>query len=63
MEVTSIDYTDSQNKYPITVTTKNNRKFEADHVIVTVSLGVLKAQHKKLFNPQLPSEKVDAIEV
>ncbi|XP_014477080.1 PREDICTED: spermine oxidase-like [Dinoponera quadriceps] len=32
----------------------------ADYVIVTVSLGVLKRQHEKLFCPNLPAEKVEA---
>ncbi|XP_044284983.1 spermine oxidase [Varanus komodoensis] len=34
----------------------------ADHVIVTVSLGVLKKHHENLFHPQLPEEKVLAIQ-
>lgn len=33
----------------------------ADYVIVTVSLGVLKRQYEKLFCPDLPAEKVEAI--
>ncbi|XP_001983856.2 spermine oxidase [Drosophila grimshawi] len=33
----------------------------ADHVICTVSLGVLKEQHEKLFVPALPAAKVRAI--
>lgn len=35
--------------------------FEADHVICTVSLGVLQEQHEKLFVPPLPAAKVNAI--
>uniref|UniRef100_A0A8C0HEE1 Spermine oxidase n=1 Tax=Chelonoidis abingdonii TaxID=106734 RepID=A0A8C0HEE1_CHEAB len=34
----------------------------ADHVIVTVSLGVLKKYHESLFHPGLPEEKVMAIQ-
>lgn len=33
----------------------------ADHVIVTVSLGVLKRQYTSFFRPCLPTEKVAAI--
>lgn len=36
--------------------------FEADHVICTVSLGVLKQNHLNLFHPYLPPKKVNAIE-
>lgn len=36
--------------------------YEADHVILTMSLGVLKEQHQTLFHPQLPPVKVNAIE-
>lgn len=34
----------------------------ADHVIVTVSLGVLKKRHEEMFYPPLPDEKVLAIQ-
>eukprot|EP00208_Stichococcus_sp_RCC1054_P004285 CAMPEP_0206141490 /NCGR_PEP_ID=MMETSP1473-20131121/13113_1 /ASSEMBLY_ACC=CAM_ASM_001109 /TAXON_ID=1461547 /ORGANISM="Stichococcus sp, Strain RCC1054" /LENGTH=529 /DNA_ID=CAMNT_0053536087 /DNA_START=104 /DNA_END=1693 /DNA_ORIENTATION=- len=40
----------------------NGSGFSADAVIVTVSLGVLKAQYSTLFEPQLPSEKVEVIQ-
>lgn len=36
--------------------------FEAQHVIVTVSLGVLKANYKSIFSPPLPPRKVNSIE-
>lgn len=36
-------------------------EFPADYVIVTVSLGVLKNQHDKMFCPGLPASKVEAI--
>ncbi|XP_017787630.1 PREDICTED: spermine oxidase-like [Habropoda laboriosa] len=39
----------------------DGEEFPADYVIVTVSLGVLKHQHDKLFCPALSAEKVEAI--
>ncbi|XP_030766314.1 spermine oxidase-like isoform X2 [Sitophilus oryzae] len=44
-----------------TVLTNDGDKYEADHVIFTPSLGVLKASHKNLFEPDLPEDKVKAI--
>lgn len=41
--------------------TTNHREFTADHAIVTLPLGVLKAK-KVQFSPELPSEKLQAIE-
>ncbi|KAK9810120.1 hypothetical protein WJX72_005080 [[Myrmecia] bisecta] len=45
----------------VTVTCANGVVLEADAVIVTVSLGVLKASHEQLFQPPLPAAKVRAI--
>ncbi|XP_050297058.1 spermine oxidase-like [Anthonomus grandis grandis] len=45
----------------VKVVTENNTMFEADHVIFTPSLGVLKASHQHIFKPQLPEEKIEAI--
>ncbi|KAJ8927284.1 hypothetical protein NQ314_020287 [Rhamnusium bicolor] len=39
----------------------DNTVYEADHVIFTPSLGVLKANHDKIFEPELPNEKIEAI--
>ncbi|EDW79992.1 uncharacterized protein Dwil_GK19228 [Drosophila willistoni] len=40
----------------------NGEIIQADHIICTVSLGVLKEQHSQLFVPPLPRSKVRAIE-
>ncbi|XP_011195633.2 peroxisomal N(1)-acetyl-spermine/spermidine oxidase [Zeugodacus cucurbitae] len=40
----------------------NGELIEADHVICTVSLGVLKETHKDMFTPALPSAKCRAID-
>jgi len=40
----------------------NGQLVAADHVICTVSLGVLKEKHNKLFVPALPAAKVRSIE-
>jgi len=53
---------------PTMVKCRNGDQFEADHVIVTVSLGVLKrrclnllSDESSLFEPPLPAEKLKAI--
>ena len=48
--------------YPICVECENRKMFYADHVIVTVSLGVLKAAYTRMFNPPLPVSKNLSIE-
>lgn len=62
-EVILIDYLNSTEGPPAIVSTKNGLMVPADHVIVTVSLGVLKEQHNFLFMPPLPDFKVKTIEV
>lgn len=37
-------------------------KYVADHVICTVSLGVLKKYHLSLFEPHLPVQKINSID-
>lgn len=41
---------------------EDDSQYEAVHVICTVSLGVLRAQHASLFSPELPLVKRNAIE-
>ena len=41
---------------------QNGDKYYADHVICTIPLGVLKSQHKTLFDPALPDSKLKAME-
>jgi len=47
----------------VTVKCKDGTELRADHVISTVSLGVLKDLHKTLFQPNLSEIKQLAIEV
>lgn len=48
--------------HPVQVVCENGQTFEADHVIVTVSLGVLKEHAKTMFDPTLPEKKLSAID-
>uniref|UniRef100_A0A8C5MQ11 Spermine oxidase n=1 Tax=Leptobrachium leishanense TaxID=445787 RepID=A0A8C5MQ11_9ANUR len=48
--------------YPVFVECEDYEFIPADHVIVTVSLGVLKTCYENLFHPSLPEDKVMAIE-
>lgn len=51
-----------QHKENIKLTCWSGEIIEADHVICTVSLGVLKENHQKMFEPALPVEKLRAIQ-
>jgi monoamine oxidase len=46
---------------PCRVTTESGRIYEADHVVCTLPLGVLKAQADTLFTPPLPELQRDAL--
>ena len=48
--------------HPVQVMCKIGKCFNADHVIITIPLGVLKTTHTTLFKPSLPIEKVQSIE-
>ncbi|KAJ7394385.1 hypothetical protein OS493_000194 [Desmophyllum pertusum] len=67
-EVTQINWLASsesdapKSRYPVKIICGNGKTFDADHVIVTVSLGILKEQHMKLFSPSLPTDKINAIQ-
>ncbi|XP_012945727.1 spermine oxidase [Aplysia californica] len=52
----------SSGSKPVRVTCENGNTIEADHVIVTISIGCLKATHKTLFQPLLPVPVQEAVE-
>lgn len=60
-EVINIEWNPTSKKGKVIVTCADNSKFEADHVIFTGSLGVLKDRHETLFTPNLPSDKINTI--
>lgn len=60
-EVINIQWNPNARNDKITITCADDSKFEADHVVFTASLGVLKDRHEKLFTPNLPAEKVNSI--
>ena len=47
--------------HPVLVTCSDGTCYPTDHVIVTVSLGVLKTGIQPSFNPPLPQNKLDSI--
>ncbi|XP_026479208.1 LOW QUALITY PROTEIN: uncharacterized protein LOC113385573 [Ctenocephalides felis] len=60
-EVTSIEWDQPTTKKPVTIKCKDNSSYDADHVIVTVPLGVLK-NNTRLFQPALPEYKLKCID-
>lgn len=56
------DSVDSPNNSPITVKTFDDTQIVADAVIITCSLGYLKDNHQKMFQPLLPNRLSVAIE-
>ncbi|XP_076651144.1 spermine oxidase [Halictus rubicundus] len=58
-EVTKVDY--SSEDGTVKLTTDDGNEYTADHVIMTPSLGVLKADYETLFTPQLSDLKIKAI--
>ncbi|XP_045190327.2 spermine oxidase-like [Mercenaria mercenaria] len=61
--VKCIHWGKNDNDSKIMIECENGKKIYADHVITTMSLGVLKrAKKEKLFNPPLPKDKEESIE-
>ena len=46
----------------VSLTAESGLHFEAEYVIIALPLGVLKASHNVLFEPQLPQHKTEIIE-
>merc|ERR1712166_241997 len=44
-----------------TVTTEDGRTFTSDHVITTLSLGVMRKHHEEIFSPGLPTKQADTL--
>lgn len=44
------------------ITCSDGSSYTADHVIITVSVGVLKKNYKQWFRPELPPYKINSIE-
>ncbi|XP_052771740.1 spermine oxidase-like [Mya arenaria] len=60
--VKCIHWGNNENDGRVLVECENGKKFSAEHVIVTCSLGVLKASCDRMFEPPLPKEKKESIE-
>ena len=45
----------------VTVTSSSG-EIQADHVILTLPIGVLQSQHTQIFSPGLPEDKVRSLE-
>ncbi|XP_044735683.1 spermine oxidase-like [Chrysoperla carnea] len=61
-EVVKIIWNSDPNPNEVTVKCADGSEYKADHVIVTVSLGVLKERSDSLFQPKLPLAKINAIQ-
>ena len=59
-EVSLVDYSSEDQ---VEIHTSDGEIFKANHVIVTVSLGVLKENHKNFFRPELSIRKQRCIQV
>jgi spermine oxidase len=59
--VSATSPTNAANVSPVCIECANGKRYNADHVIVTSSLGVLKKYQTRLFSPPLPNFKTDAM--
>ena len=63
--VTKIDWQSDNALTPIRIfcdVDGKSQEYEADHIIVTLPLGILKKHHKAIFHPSLNQEKIAAID-
>ena len=60
--MTNIKWNTNASSDMVEIVCADGSSYTADHVIFTASLGVLKAQHRTLFTPNLPEKKIKAIE-
>lgn len=58
----TVETIDWANQGKVKLMTKEGQKYEADHIIFTPSVGVLKEKNGKMFVPKLPANKIDALE-
>ncbi|XP_076119825.1 spermine oxidase [Alosa pseudoharengus] len=58
----ALDESGERSTHPVQIVCEHGQSFEADHVIVTVSLGVLKQRAALMFRPPLPNSKMAAID-
>ncbi|KAJ8964362.1 hypothetical protein NQ317_018468 [Molorchus minor] len=61
-EVRNIAWDTGANTERVVVTCADGSTYNADHIIVTTSLGVLKRNYKSMFTPAPPSNKINSIE-
>lgn len=61
-KVEKISYLNTKTVTVSCQTPSGKRTFEANHAIVTCSLGVLKSCHSDMFEPPLPTKKVKSID-
>lgn len=57
-----IHWGQTDNDSKVMIECENGKKIYADHVILTVSLGVLKAACDRMFDPPLPEDKQESIQ-